>query len=192
MGKEKYQDKIINLFEKSPVVDYSSIKRIINNPEYAKQLIRNLVLKKKIKKLTKGFYTKHDEPSLIVFCFKPSYLGLQDSLSMHNLWEQETIPVVITSKKIRSGLRKMNGINILIRRIDKKYLLGYDSLKVGEFYLPYSDIEKTFIDMVYFKQKISPETLKNIKLNLNKPKLKKYLQIYPKTFRKKVLLLVME
>ena len=100
MGKEKYQDKIINLFEKSPVVDYSSIKRIINNPEYAKQLIRNLVLKKKIKKLTKGFYTKHDEPSLIVFCFKPSYLGLQDSLSMHNLWEQETIPVVITSKKI--------------------------------------------------------------------------------------------
>ena len=192
MGKEKYQDKIINLFEKSPVVDYSSIKRIINNPEYAKQLIRNLVLKKKIKKLTKGFYTKHDEPSLIVFCFKPSYLGLQDSLSMHNLWEQETIPVVITSKKIRSGLRKMNGINILIRRIDKKYLLGYDSLKVGEFYLPYSDIEKTLIDMVYFKQKISPETLKNIKLNLNKPKLKKYLQIYPKTFRKKVLLLVME
>src|SRR3989338_6304714 len=148
MGKEKYQDKIINLFEKSPVVDYSSIKRIINNPEYAKQLIRNLVLKKKIKKLTKGFYTKHDEPSLIVFCFKPSYLGLQDSLSMHNLWEQETIPVVITSKKIRSGLRKMNGINILIRRIDKKYLLGYDSLKVGEFYPPYSDIEKTFIDMV--------------------------------------------
>lgn len=186
MAKEKYLKKVIELFEKSPVVDFNSIKRIIKNSNYTKQFIRNLILKGKIKKLAKGFYTSKNDPSLIVFCFKPAYLGLQDALSMHNLWEQETIPIIISMRKIRTGIRKINNSNVLIRRIDKKYLFGYDYLKVGEFYFPYSDIEKTLIDMVYFKQKLNKETIKNIKNKINKPKLKKYLRNYPKLIRKRV------
>ncbi len=187
MGKEKYQKKIIELFEKSPIVSYNSIKRIIKNPDYTKQLIRNLVLKNKIKKVAKGFYTIREDPSLIVYCFKPSYLGLQDALSVHELWEQETIPIIITSRKARQGLRKINETNVLLRRINKKYLFGFDYIKQGDLYFPYSDIEKTFIDMVYFKEKLNDETLKNIKKKVNKEKLRKYLRIYPKKIRTKVL-----
>lgn len=187
MGKEKYQKRILELFEKSPVVSCNSIKKITKNPNYTKQLIRNLVLQNKIKKLTKGFYTIREDPSLIVYCFKPAYLGLQDALSIHELWEQETIPIVITSRKIRQGLREINKTNVLLRRINKKYLFGFDYIKQGELYFPYSDIEKTFIDMVYFKEKLNDEILKNIKKKINKDKLKKYLKIYPKKTRKKVL-----
>ena len=101
MGKEKYLKDVEKLFEKSPVVNFASIERIVKNKknikQYTKQLIRNLILKNKIRKLTKGCYTKYDENSLAVFCFK-GYLGLQDALSFHNLWEQETIPIIITSK----------------------------------------------------------------------------------------------
>lgn len=191
MGKQKYLEDIKNLFNKSLVVNSSSISRLIKNKkefkQYQKQLIRNLILKKKIKRLTKGFYTIHEDPSLIVFCFKPSYLGLQDALSFYELWEQETIPVMITSRKIRQGIRKILGINVLIRRIDKKYLFGFEYKKQGNFYFPYSEIEKTFIDMIYFKQRISENVKNNMIKKINKDKLINYLEVYPKKFREKVL-----
>lgn len=189
MGREKYQEKIKNLFEKSPVLSYSSINRIINKKksDYIKQLIRNLILKNKIKKLTRGCYTIHSDPSLIVFCFKPAYLGLQDALSTYNLWEQETIPVIITTRKIRQGIRIINGSNVLIRRINKKYFFGIEYVKQGEMYFPYSDIEKTFIDMIYFKENLNKETINNFKKMINKKKLNSYLKYYPKLIRKRVL-----
>src|SRR3989338_9917261 len=187
MGKEKYQKEIRNLFEKSPVVDANSISRIIKNKkQYDKQLIRNLILKGKIKKLTKGCYTMHDDPSLAVFCFN-GYLGLQDSLSFHNLWEQETIPVIITPRKVRQGMRKILGMNVLIKRIDKKYFFGFDYYQQGKFYIPCSDIEKTFIDMIYFKEKLNKDLLKNFKKKIKKKKKKEYLKKYPKKIKTKIL-----
>ncbi len=191
MGKEKYIRQVENLFKKSPVVSFSSISRIVRfkqyTKQYTKQLIRNLILKGKVKRLTKGYYTQHDEISLSVFCFKPSYLGLQDALSIHNLWEQEAVPVIITTKQIRPGIRRVMGSNILLRRINKKYLFGFEYKRVGDFYAPVSDIEKTFIDMVYFNEQLSEETRKNMIKNLNSKKLNSYLRVYPKKFRKRVL-----
>jgi len=191
MGREKYLREIENLFKKSPVVDFSSIERLIKNKnkvkQYTKQLTRNLIKKGKIKRLTKGFYTCYDEASLGVFCFKPAYLGLQNALSFHDLWEQETIPIVITTRKIRQGIRKTLGNgNILIRRIDKKYMFGFGYYKEGEFYFPYSDIEKTLIDMLYFKEHMDLEVLDEIKIRIDKKKLKGYLKKYPKRFRERV------
>ena len=188
MGKEKYLKDVEALFKKSPVVSYSSIEKIVkskkNVRQYAKQLVRNLILQGKIKRLTKGYYTSHDEPSLIVFCFKPSYLGLQDALSFHNLWEQETIPVIITARKVRQGIRNFSGANILIRRIDKRYLFGFDYHKSGDFFLPYSDIEKTFIDMIHFRERIS--NVKAIAKDLDRKKLEFYLKAYPPIIKKKI------
>ncbi|MFH1365369.1 MAG: hypothetical protein ABIH28_02185 [archaeon] len=191
MGKQKYQKQIEELLKKSPVVSYNSIERVVNNKkkvsQYSKQLVRNLILNGKLKKLAKGFYTIHDDPSLVVFCLNPSYLGLQDSLSQNSLWEQETIPVVITSRKVRQGLRKINGSNVLIRTIKKEYVFGIDYKKSGSFYLPYSDVEKTLIDMVYFKQKMSKEVLSSIKKKINKIKLFLYLKKYPKKMRLRII-----
>lgn len=190
MGKEKYKKEIEKLFEESFIVDINSVKRIVEKTkkvkQYTKQLLRNMVKKGKIKRLTKGYYTLHDDPSLAIFCFKPAYLGLQDALSFHDMWEQETIPIVITTRKIRQGLRKVMGKNILIRRIDKKYFLGFDYFKQGEFYFPYSDIEKTFIDMVYFKEKLTKEMIKNLKKKIDRKKFDSYLKVYPKKFIKKI------
>jgi len=187
MGRQKYLKYLERLFNNSPVISYNSIQRLINDKkkvkQYTKQLIKNLIAKGKIKKLTKGFYSIHDESSLAVFCFKPAYLGLQDALSFHNIWEQETIPVIITTRNIRSGLRKVLGTNILIRKINKKYFLGFEYYQSNNFFLPYSDIEKTFIDMIYFNQKLDKETLNNFKKIINKEKLKKYIKLYPKKYK---------
>ena len=187
MGKSKHLTKVLGLFEKSPVVDFKSISRIVGNSNYAKLLLFNLLKKKIIQKLVKGYYTEHNDISLTVLCLKPSYLGLQNALSIHNLWEQETIPVIITSKKVKTGMRRINNSNILIRNTNPKYLFGIEYLQDGNYYLPYSDVEKTLIDFVVFKEKISPEVMKNFKKRINKNKLKKYLRNYSKKTQNNVL-----
>ncbi len=189
MGSQKYKKDIESLFAKSSVVSYSSIDRIIKdkkNTQYAKKLVHYLLLKNKIKRLAKGYYTTRDEASLAVFAFQPAYLGLQDALSFHNLWEQETIPVIITTRNVRQGIREVLEQNILIRRLKKKYFFGIEYHQQGDVALPYSDIEKTFIDMVYFRENISEEALSAFKKRINKKKLASYLRAYPKKFQGKV------
>ncbi len=188
MGKIKYIDKIRKFFKESPVVDIGSLKKFITkkDKDYIYLLINNLLKKKEIRKITKGYYTIHEDPSLIVFCFKPSYLGLQNAMSFHNLWEQETNPIIVTTRNLRKGIREVFDRNVIIRKIDKKYMFGFDYYKDGDFYFPYSDIEKTFIDMVYFKQPMDEELLKEFKKKIDKKKLKGYLKKYPEMFRKRV------
>lgn len=191
MGKIKYLREVEGFIQKTPVFDINSLRRFITakkgNKKYANLMISNLLRQNKIKRLTKGFYTIYDELSLAVFCFKPAYLGLQDALSFHNLWEQETVPVVITARKVRNGIRKSMGANVLMRRIDKRYMFGYDYYNIGKFYLPYSDIEKTFIDMVYFRERLGGEALESIKKRISRKKLNSYLKHYPEMTRKRVL-----
>lgn len=190
MGTSKYLSKVESLFKKSPVVSSRSIARITRNSNYAKQLLRHLLRKGKIKRLAQGYYTAYDDASLAVFCFKPAYLGLQDALSFHNLWEQETIPVILTAKKIRPGLRRILGSNVLLRRLEKKYFFGFAYCPQKEFYLPYSDVEKTFIDLVYFRQKISPGLLRLFQKKIDLKKLKNYLKHYSPKFSRAVLKLL--
>lgn len=190
MGKQIHLEKIEALFEKSPVVDFKSIERIVGKSKkssYAKLLVYNLLKKGKIKKIGKGAYSQYNEISLAVFSFKPAYLGLQSALSHYGVWEQETIPVIITTKKVRRGIREVISGNVLLRNIDKKYFFGIEYIKEGEFYLPYSDLEKTFIDMIIFNQKIDKEVLKKIKDKINKGKLQNYLKRYSSGIRRRVM-----
>src|SRR3989338_4402765 len=184
MGEVKYILDIRKFFKESPVVDINSLKKFIfkKDKKYIYLLISNLLKKKEISRITKGYYTIYDDASLIVFCFKPSYLGLQDAMSFHNLWEQETNPVVITTNSIRSGLRKVFGRNAILKRVPGKYLFGYEYYKYPlenkEIYIPYSDIEKTFIDMVYFKQPLDEENILEFNKKIDKKKLSNYLKRY--------------
>ena len=190
MGKQKYRKEIEALLAKSPVVHISSIAAIIEQKkrvrQYVKRCINVLLAAGKIKQLSKGWYTTRDDPSLAVFCFQPAYLGLQDALSMHNLWEQETIPIIVTVKKVRQGIRSILGKNVLIRRIKKEYYFGLTYIQHESVALPYTDVEKTLIDLVYFHQPISKVTLKTMKKKIDLKKLAIYIKNYPRTFQKKL------
>lgn len=175
---------------KSPVIHSSSLKRLIQSQkkgtQYHKQVIHNLVRKGVLRKLAQGCYSLHSEASLAVLCFTPAYLGLEDALSHHGMWEQETIPLIITTRKVRQGMRKFEGTNYQVRRIDKKYYFGIEYYQIGEFYLPYSDKEKTFLDVLYFKLKFTLEELQEMLKGLDKKKLKDYLLKYPERMRRRV------
>ncbi len=189
MGRQKYIKRAMELFEKTPIVTSRDIRMVINasglKKTYSRLFIHNLIKEGKIRQITKGFYTIHEDPEVAVFCFRPAYIGLQDSLSIHNLWSQEGNVVIITSRKVRNGLREMLGSKVVIRRIDKKYFFGNETLKYGDFYLPVSDIEKTFIDFVHFREPLDGEVVSEIKKRLSLSKLGKYLKKYPIRTRKK-------
>jgi predicted transcriptional regulator of viral defense system len=171
---------------RTPVFDTKSVIRLIGDADYAYVLLNHLVRKGEISRVTRGYYSVHDDPSVFVYCTKPAYLGMQDAMSFHNLWEQETSPVIITARKTRPGTRRVLGSNVVVRRISGKYFFGIDYLNQGGFQLPVSDIEKTFIDMIYFNE-LRKGMLRLFLGRLDTEKVNNYLKRYNKRFRERVL-----
>jgi len=184
MGKIKYLSKIKEFFEKTPAFLAKDVELIVKNKKYAHLLLHNLCKKGNIFRLTKGCYTFYEDPIFSVFCFKPAYLGLQEALSLHNLWEQETNPIVLTTKKVRKGIREVLNSNLIVYHLPPKYFFGFELLSYGNFFIPVSDLEKTLIDLVYFKEIPSKEVIKEIRKKIQVAKLNSYLKRYPLEFRK--------
>lgn len=186
MGKIKYIDKVRTLFNKSPVVSVTSLKNILGK-DYTYLLLHNMVRKGEIHRIARGFYSRHDDSTVSVFCFKPAYLGLQNALSVHDLWEQETNIIILTTKIVREGSRKVCGSNVLIRRIPKNLFFGIEYKQYGELYVPVSDIEKTFLDLSYFRQPIDRGLIETFKKKMDIKRVKEYLKKYDKVFQRQIL-----
>ena len=178
--------KVREYLKRTPIASIDSISRIVGSRSYAYLLLNYLVKKGEVFRITKGYYSIQSDPTLLVLCIKPSYLGLEDALSFHNLWEQETIPVIITPRKIRQGERKVLGHNVLIRRILPKYFFGWDLVNYGNFLIPVSDVEKTLIDLVYFRKRIDKHLARRFRKRVDRRKLAGYLGKYPEWVRRKV------
>ncbi len=186
MGKIKHRDSVVDLFKKGPVVDISSLKKIIGeNSGYTSLMLNKMVKQGRIYRVTRGKYSLSDDPVLAVFCFKPAYLGLQEALSIHNLWEQESNTVVLTTKTVREGPRKINGSMVLLKRIPVSLFFGIEYKRHGDFYLPVSDIEKTFLDLLYFGQPIDRDLFHQFKGRMDKKKVEGYLRRYGAAIKEK-------
>ena len=188
MGKIKYREEIEKIFKKTPIVSTRDIQMIISSlkrkfklkEDYAYLLVHNLIKEGKIKRIVKGFYTIHEDPSLAVFCFKPAYIGLYDALSYHHLWEQATNTIILTTKKARAGTRRILGSTVIIHRLDKRFFFGFEPIKTNNFWIAVSDIEKTLIDLIYFKMPIDKKIKQEIFERLDKKKFRHYASRYPK------------
>jgi predicted transcriptional regulator of viral defense system len=186
MGKIIHINKIREFIKNVPVFRVRDIELLVENRNYAHLILHKLAKRGEIKRVIKGWYSSYDDPIVSVFCFKPAYVGLQEALSLHNLWEQETNVVIITTKKVRVGIREIFGNNVILRTIEPKYFFGFDLIRYENFFVPVSDIEKTLIDFVYFKESLARETLKEIIKRIDKQKLIEYLKKYPSKFKQKV------
>ena len=181
MGKIKHLSKVRELFKKSPVVDISSLKKILGKKEnYVYLMLNNLVKKRELFRITRGKYSRYEDPSLAVYCFKPAYLGLQDALSIHGLWEQETNTIILTTRIVREGTRQIMGSNVLLKRLPKELFFGVEYKQYGGFYVPISDTEKTFLDLVYFSQPLDKKEIEDLRKVIDVKKLQKYLHNYDK------------
>jgi predicted transcriptional regulator of viral defense system len=180
--KEEYK------FTKKDASKLFSKDKISN--EYLDQLLHNLVKQNKIVRITNGSYTFKKDLMVSGFAYSPFYYGLQEALSLRNLHEQETNPVIITTNKIKPGIKTIQGSNVILRRIASKYFFGFDFIKYYNMEIPVSDYEKTLIDFVYYNEPLSKEVINGLKKKIDKKKLEKYLSIYSKSTRNKVLSLI--
>ena len=154
--------------------------------EYAYLFLHNLLEKNELKRITKGVYTFKEETQVVGLAFQPYYYGLQDALSLQDAWEQETNPLVITPRKVRTGVRNFLGNNYVVRRIDRKMFFGFHAMKYGDFWINVSDLEKTLIDFAYFREPLAKEAIEEIKPKLDKIKLSEYLEKSPKRVKELV------
>lgn len=184
--RNKYVGKIREYIRRTSVASIGSISALVPDREYAYVIVNHLLKRGEMRRITKGYYTTHEEPSLLVYCMRPAYIGLQDAMSFHDLWEQETNPIVITARKVRPGVRKVLGQNVLVRRISPRRFFGYDYLTSGDLLLPVSDVEKTFIDMVYFRE-MRKDLVKEFRRKVDREKLGRYLKKYGSNFKKRVI-----
>ncbi len=150
---------------------------------YARLLLHNLLKKGEIVRVSRGIYSFKKDPAHWGFAFSPFYYGLQESLSLRNLWEQETIPVIITPLKVRPGVREVSGSNILVRRIKRKMFFGFEMMEHYDSFIPVSDTEKTLLDFQYFREPLPENALKELLRKAEGKKLESYLKKYPKRFR---------
>ncbi len=186
MGKSKYMKEIRDFFGKTPVVSITDIRVHTGKKGYSHLLISNMIKGGWAKRIKKGFYTIHDDPIVSVFCFRPSYIGMQEALTIYGLWEQETNVVIVTTQKTKHSKIEVFGNNVVLHRIKPKYMFGFDIMKYGNFYIPVSDMEKTLIDLFYFNEIPDKKVLREMKKRIDIEKLEKYLQNYPKRLRRKI------
>ncbi len=174
-----------------PVVRFFELRTALKakgiSDSYLKRIINYLIEKGELKRITKGIYTFHDDITVVGFAFQPFYFGLENALTIRKLWEQGTNPVIITRRKVRTGIRKFESSNYIVKRIKKDLFFGYELIKYYDFWIPVSDAEKTLLDFVYFKQYLREDVLKILRKQIDKSKLRKYLMKYPPEIKEKAM-----
>ena len=177
-------------FTKKPAFTAREAELFLENrkssPGYYKLVIHNLLSRREIYRITRGVYTFQEDAQMSGFGFSPFYYGLEDALSLRNVWEQETNPVVITPRNVRVGIRQFEGRNFVVRRIDRQMFFGYTYVAYGDFHIPVSTIEKTFIDFIYYRIELPRELMFAIMSKSSRRKINEYLREIPKWLSKKV------
>ena len=192
----KFMKQFTEEFSKKPAFVIGEVKSFLGRRNasegYYRLLIQNMIKSSRIHKITRGAYTFHDEVQYVGFAFQPFYYGLEDALSLRGLWEQETNPVIITPRKVRTGVRQFDSRNYIVRHIKRKMFFGYALLQYEQFYVPVSDIEKTLIDLVYFGIKVPDEVISIMIRKINRKTFNSYLTELPQYLSKRMRLFVRE
>jgi predicted transcriptional regulator of viral defense system len=182
LGKKVHIDAVRRLARSTPVFRARDVELLVGERGYALLMLHNMTRRGEVHRVVRGWYSGHDDPVVSVFALGPAYLGLQEALSFRDLWEQETNVVVVTPGKAKPGARTVMGSRVVVHRVKPEYFFGFDYLPYGEFRVPVSDLEKTLIDLVYFRESPGKEVLEELAQKADKRVLARYLGRYPESF----------
>jgi len=140
----------------------------------------------------KGKYTFSRDMAVSGFAYAPFYYGLLSSLTIRELWTQNSRPDIITLNRVRRSRIKTfdDKETVFLHHIPARYFFGFDLIKYGKFTVPVSDPEKTLIDIFYYKVKLSIQNYSMLLKIIDMNKLKRYLKRYDKRTSGSVLLFV--
>jgi predicted transcriptional regulator of viral defense system len=183
MGKEVHTDKMLRFAQTTPVFTSRDVELLVGDKGYALLTLHNMAKRGELHRISRGFYSVRDDPVVSIFTLRPAYVGLQDALSLRELWEQETNVVLVTSGRAKPGVRSVMGARVVVHRIDSRYFFGFDYVRYqGGFFVPVSDLEKTLIDLVYFGESPGRTVLHELARKADRRVIARYLHPYSKAF----------
>lgn len=113
----KYMKDFVEHFSDKPAFNVNEVKLFSENRQasegYHKTLIQNLLKSGRIFKITRGAYTFYEEVQFVGFAYQPFYYGLEDALSLRDLWEQGTNPGCIDPSKSVDRSETIRGTQLL-------------------------------------------------------------------------------
>ena len=188
----KYAKEFENLFNNTsfPVFTLEDVMLAFKSKgmsyNYLRLMLHKYIKSGRIKRISSGIYTFYGDAIVVGFAFRPFYYGLESALSILGFSTQGANNMVITTRNVRLGIRVFEGRNYKVMRIKREYFFGYKLMQYNGFWVPVSDLEKTLIDMVYFKIGIRNELKPSILKALDRKKLKSYLEHYDKRINTKI------
>ncbi len=187
----KYIKQFLKYFEAFPAFTSKDVKLFLRkngaNEGYYKIFMHDMVKSGRAFGIRKGSYTLHDDPMFAGFIFSPFYYGLETALTYHKLWEYVTPITIITTRRVDDVKIKLLERNASVRRIQRKNFFGYSMVKYGnDLYVPIADVEKTFIDSVYFHDYFNKVVCSKIAKKVNIKRLHEYLKSYSDIVKKQV------
>jgi hypothetical protein len=190
--------KLENLKDK--IINKKLLERLVYDVGYCKEdferILRNLRQNNKIKYIFKNYYyvmsiheiktkvLKYNEKEIVFSILNKLkinwYLGFNNALLENRIIHQQQQNITIVNDKISQKI-KISGINFIFVKTKKDFIFGFKKLKTkNRLTMYFSDVEKTYIDFIYFKKK----NLIELEKICDKTKLKRYLKKYPTRFLK--------
>ena len=188
----KYIKQFLKYFDAFPTFTSRDVRLFLQKngagSDYHKIFMHNMIKNGKVFLIKRGRYTLHDDPMVAGFIFSPFYYGMATALTHYKLWDYVTPISIITTMRVRKSSIELLGRNATVRRVHKDKFFGYTMVQYTDnLYIPMADIEKTLIDSVYLRARFSNEVYTNIKKNIDRKKLAKYLKHYNITIKKQVI-----
>ena len=184
------REEIKNLIKPIKLDYFSAIKYLLRNG-YMVRILRGIFYLKSIeeRKLKKSDidYKEAVSEALKIKNVKNWYFGLESALKLNNITHEYIATDTIISDKIfRKNIIKIFNHNIKFIKAKKSLFLN----GIAKEKYPYSDKEKTILDIIYFskyngrKDSEIKNRINEYKEFVNKRKLKEYSKNYPKTIKK--------
>ncbi len=137
-----YESKILKLKE-TPVFSLADVSQIVSGKDYAKKLLRRLILSQEIKKIKRNIYTFHDDSFLVsTFLVKPSYISSISALSYHKIITQIPNEIFCFTMKPSKEIKFISEIKF----IHTKYFFGFEEQNYSDFKIPIATPEKAILD----------------------------------------------
>jgi len=152
-----------------PVFSNADIQKL--DPRFDRRRLVEWQQKNYIQKIRNGYYCFSKEERgegnlfyLSNMIYKPSYISLETALSYYNLIPEGVY--LFTGVSTRKTIMFETPLgNYKYHKIKKELFFGYKLVKIGEYNVKLAEIEKTILDLFYFRKINDTKAINSFRLN---------------------------
>ncbi len=150
--------------------------------------LSRMVKNGRIYRVMKGVFSASNSVETAGFAFSPFYYGGLSALMIRDLIDDQVKMEVMTTKEVRkSNFKVFGNVDLIKHNIPNRYYFGFDEVHYGSGMVPVSDPEKTLIDLLYFKIRLSAQDYNQLIGAIDKAKLASYLKRYDVHFAQRAM-----